>query len=65
MVEPHDEWSQHVERRYKEAIAYYWKASQTNKQTYKTTRVLTVVLGALVTLIASLSSSEFITHDSF
>ena len=65
MAEPHDEWSQHVESRYKEAIAYYWKASQTNKQTYKTTRVLTVVLGAMVTLIASLSSSEFITHDSF
>jgi len=64
MAEPHGEWSQHVESRHKEAIAYYWKASQTNKQTYKTTRVLTVVLGALVTLIASLSSSEFITHDS-
>ena len=65
MAETQDQWNQRVENRYKEAINYYWKASQTNKQTYKITRILTVVLGALVTLVASLASSEFITDDGF
>ena len=46
--------------RYDERIAYYWKASQSNKRSYKRTRYLMVVLGALVTLVASLSSAEFI-----
>jgi Protein of unknown function (DUF4231) len=46
--------------RYEQRIQYYWKASQYNKQSYKVTRYLTVLLGALVTLIASLSSADFI-----
>jgi hypothetical protein len=41
--------------RYDERIAYYWKASQSNKDSYKRTRYLMIVLGALVTLVASLS----------
>jgi hypothetical protein len=51
----------HVEERYDKTINYYWNASRRNKQAYKLTRILTVVLGALVTLIASLSSAEFVT----
>jgi hypothetical protein len=47
--------------RYDERIAYYWKASRYNKRWYKTTRLLIIVLGALVTLISSLSSAKFVT----
>ena len=46
--------------RYQEQIQYYSKASQNNKRAYKTARYLTVVLGALVTLLASLSSAFFV-----
>ena len=46
--------------RYQERIQYYSKASQNNKRAYKTARYLTVVLGALVTLLASLSSAYFV-----
>jgi len=46
--------------RYQERIKYYAKASQHNKRAYKTARYLAVVLGALVTLLASLSSAYFI-----
>ncbi len=51
---------QYIKERYKSAIQYYWAASKANKQWYKTTRSLTVIVGALVTLIASLSSSTLI-----
>jgi hypothetical protein len=46
--------------RYQERIQYYSKASQNNRRAYKTARYLTVVLGALVTLLASLSSAFFV-----
>jgi|SRR5271157_402990 len=46
--------------RYRERIQYYSKASENNKRAYKTARYLTVVLGALVTLLASLSSAYFV-----
>jgi len=46
--------------RYQERIQYYTKAGQNNKRAYKTARYLTVVLGALVTLLASLSSAFFV-----
>jgi hypothetical protein len=46
--------------RYQERIQYYAKASENNKRAYKTARYLTVVLGALVTLLASLSSAYFV-----
>ncbi len=43
--------------RYETRIAYYWKASKYNKRSYKTTRFLVIVLGALVTLISSVSAA--------
>ena len=46
--------------RYQERIQYYSKASQHNRRAYKTARYLTVVLGALVTVLASLSSAYFV-----
>jgi hypothetical protein len=53
----------YVLERYGRAINYYWDASRHNKQAYKLTRSLTVVLGAVVTLLASLSSASFIDSD--
>jgi hypothetical protein len=50
----------HMLDRYQERIQYYSKASQNNRRAYKTARYLTVMLGALVTLLASLSSAYFI-----
>jgi len=47
-----------IQDRYQKAIQYYWAASRTNKSWYKITRSLTVIFGALVTLIASLASSS-------
>jgi hypothetical protein len=46
--------------RYQERIRYYYKASENNKRAYKMARYLTVLLGALVTLLASLSSAYFV-----
>jgi hypothetical protein len=46
--------------RYEERIGYYWKASQYNKRLYKTVRYLLILLGALVTLISSMSAASFI-----
>ena len=50
----------HIQERYKNAIEYYWGASRANKRWYKRTRSYTVIIGALVTLIASLTTSEII-----
>ena len=50
----------HIQDRYKDAINYYWGASKANKRWYKRTRSYTVIIGALVTLIASLTSSTII-----
>ncbi len=65
MAELQEQWDQHVKKRYDDAIEYYWRASRYNKQYYKVTRILTVVFGAFVTLIASLSSSELIANSPF
>ena len=61
--ENHTDMDQYIQNRYRDAIAYYWNASKANKRWYKITRSLTIVFGALVTLIASLASSEFITGN--
>jgi len=50
--------------RYDQRIKYYWQASQYNKRSYKVTRYLTVLLGAVVTLTASLSSADFIKNSN-
>ena len=46
--------------RYDENIAYYRTGSRYNKRAYKATRYLMILLGALVTMISSLSSADFI-----
>lgn len=50
-----------VLKRYDDAIAYYWKSSRFNRRLYKWSRYLVVVFGAVVTLLASISSSSLIT----
>ena len=65
MAEQSDNLDNYVENRYNEAIDYYWKACRNNKRAYKLTRSLTIILGALVTLIASLSSASFIIDKPF
>ena len=52
---------EYVLRRYDGAIRYYWSAAATNKRWYKWTRYLTVVLGACVTLLATVASSTVLT----
>ncbi len=54
-----------VSKRYENAIKYYWRVSKSNRRAYKTTRILAVILGASVTLIASLSSADFISEIPF
>jgi hypothetical protein len=46
--------------RYDKRIDYYWKASRSNKNSYKGTRYLLIALGAVVTLVSSLSSASFV-----
>jgi hypothetical protein len=55
-----DDAKNQVLQRYDKRIAYYWKASQYNKRSYKSTRYLLIILGALVTLASSLTSANFI-----
>jgi hypothetical protein len=55
-----DEAKNQLLERYKERIDYYWNASRNSKRSYKATRYLTIVLGAAVTLISSLSSAKFV-----
>lgn len=55
-----NDMDKYIQDKYRAAINYYWGASKSNKHWYKITRSLTVVLGALVTLIASLASSRII-----
>lgn len=50
---------EYVEKRYEEMVRYYWHVAVRNKRAYKWSRYLTIVLGSLVTLVASLSSAGF------
>ena len=55
-----NEMDKYIQERYEGAIEYYWEASINNKKWYKRTRSFTVIIGASVTLIASLTTSEII-----
>jgi hypothetical protein len=63
-MEP-DEMKEFLLNRYENRIQYYWRASRHNKRAYKTSRFLTIILGAVVTLAASLSSAEFIKSSAW
>ena len=51
---------QYVLNQYKSKISYYWAASSNNKKAYKRFRTWSIVLGALVTFISSISAADFI-----
>ena len=53
----------YVLQQYKDKIDYYWNASRNNKAYYKRYRTWTVILGAAVTLISSISAAEFIQNS--
>ena len=53
------EVQQEVLKRYDDYIQYYWKSSEINKRSYKASRYSVIVLGALVTLVSSLSAAGF------
>ncbi len=55
-----DDLDKYVHQAYDKQIDWYWSASGKNKTSYKRYRTWTVILGALVTLIASLNSADFI-----
>jgi hypothetical protein len=57
-----DDLDKYVHQAYDKQIDWYWSASSANKKNYKRYRFWTVVLGALVTLVASLTTSEVITR---
>lgn len=50
----------YVLEQYRNKIEYYWGASKSNKNSYKRYRAWTVILGALVTLVSSISAAEFV-----
>ena len=56
-----NEMDQYVRKTYENTINYYRGASTSNKKNYKRYRSWTIILGALVTLIASLTTSRLIT----
>lgn len=55
---------EYVLNRYRHFINYYWKASKSNKRSYKLTRTLTISLGAFVTLLSSIASADFIAENA-
>ncbi|MBK9926816.1 MAG: DUF4231 domain-containing protein [Anaerolineales bacterium] len=58
-----EDLDKYVHQAYDKQIDWYWKAGGANKQNYKRFRFWTIVLGSLVTLIASLTTTEIITKD--
>ena len=53
----------YIHQSYDNQINYYWRSSSQNKKNYKRYRTWTIILGALVTLVASLTTAEFITRN--
>jgi hypothetical protein len=55
-----EDMDKYVYELYANQIAYYHRAGAANKRNYKNYRSFTIILGALVTLVASLASSTFV-----
>ena len=58
-----DDLDKYIHKTYDDKVSYYWRSSTWNKKNYKRYRTWTIILGALVTLVASLTTSEFITSN--
>ena len=57
-----EDLDKYVHQTYEKQINWYWNASSKNKKSYKRYRTWTIVLGALVTLISSLTTTELIAN---
>lgn len=55
-----EDMDRYVYQVYADQIGYYHRAGAANKRNYKNYRSFTIILGALVTLVASLTSSTFV-----
>ncbi len=55
------EKDEHILKLYEDTISYYWQAAHSNEQKYRLSQSGTIILGALVTLSASLSAAEIVT----
>jgi len=56
---------QYVLKQYQKMIDYYWGASRSNRNAYKSYRSWSVILGALVTLISSIAAAEFVQNPEW
>jgi hypothetical protein len=63
IVEP-TERHKFVLARYAKSIDYYWSSSGANKRAFKWTRLSTIILGSVVTLLASMTSSGLVDEQS-
>jgi hypothetical protein len=54
----------YIHEAYDHTINYYWRSSAANKKNYKAYRSWTIILGALVTLVAALNTAEFIASNT-
>ena len=52
-----------VTERYESQIQYYWTKGKGNRRRFVTARYLTIILGALVTLLATLTSADFVSDN--
>lgn len=59
-----DEINQYVKDRYESALKYYRSSGAYNRRAYKSFRILTVVLGSLVTLVAAMAQSDIFPESS-
>lgn len=60
-----DDIDKHVFMAYHNQIKYYREKAGYNKKSYKSYRFLTILLGAVVTLIASLTTSDIIQYNKW
>ena len=51
-----------VIERYQDQIDYYWTRGKSHKRRFVAGRALTIILGAVVTLLATRTSAEFVTR---
>ena len=59
-----EDLDKYVHELYDKQIDWYWNSSKFNRKNYKRYRYWTTVLGALVTVIASLATAEFVRSNT-
>jgi len=54
---------EHVLKKYREHISYNWKSGTKNKRIYQIYRILPIFLGAFLTFVTAISSTEYISSN--